>query len=80
MNKQMRTSPFSVRPYQLLCIVCSLGEEPPGPTNKALNKILQTVRAHPDIPMSLRCNAGDVYACHDAGVSERSPRWRVSAR
>jgi hypothetical protein len=75
-KKQLRDSPLSVRPYQLLCIVCSLGEDPPGPTNKVLKNILQTVRAHPDIPTTLRCNAGDVYAYHDAGVSEDTPEGK----
>jgi hypothetical protein len=72
----MRTPSLDIRPYQLLCLVCSLGEEPAGPKNAALKKILKTVRAHPDIPMTLRCNAGDVYACHDPGVSEDTPEGR----
>ena len=41
---------FSVRPYQLLCVVCSLGDEGAGPKDARLAGILERVRRAPDAP------------------------------
>lgn len=63
-------SSLTLRPYQLLCIVCSIGEEGSGPMDGKLKKILETIRENPDMPITLRCNAGDVYVYQDPGTEE----------
>lgn len=59
---------LTLRPYQLLCLVCRLGEErwPDG----RIAGILAAIRDEPDLPMTLRCNAGDVYLYQNPGVGE----------
>jgi len=64
MNKEEYSS-ITLRPYQLLCTVCSLGEEKLEP-----NKVFEAIRKNPDVPITLRCNAGDVYVYQDAGIEE----------
>ena len=62
-----------VRPYQLLCIVCSLGEDAEEPGDPRLRDILRSIRNHPDSPVALRCNAGDVFCYQDPGTEDDTP-------
>jgi len=71
-SMQERTS-LAIRPYQLLCVVCSLGEEEPARRDEKLEGIKQAIRQHPDMPITLSCNAGDVYAYQDPGTSDDTP-------
>ena len=64
---------LSVRPYQVLCTICAFGENEDGPREGRLKEVLDAVRACPDRPMSLRCNAGDVYVYQDPGPGEDTP-------
>ena len=59
---------LEVRPYQLMCIVCRIGEgrgEDLG--DKRLNEILMAVRQDRKRPASLRCNVDTVYRCQNPG-------------
>jgi len=70
MNKEVYSS-ITLRPYQLLCTVCYLGEENHNPNDeKKIKNILEKIRKNSDIPINLRCNAGDVYVYQDAGIKE----------
>lgn len=62
-----------VRPYQLLCIVCSLGEDTPDRNDARLTAILEAVRRNPDIPVAVRCNASDVFFYQDPGTQDDTP-------
>ena len=52
---------INVRPYQLLCMVCSLGEGHSRPPDKQLAMIVDRIRANPDVPVTIRCNAGPSF-------------------
>ncbi len=81
---------ISVRPYQLLCLVCSLGEARSDPETKAkhddingrpywqrharfIEDLLERIQREPDLPLALRCNAGDVFAWQEPGTTDDSP-------
>jgi hypothetical protein len=36
-------------------------------------RLLATIRANPEVPITLRCNAGDVYVYQDPGTAEDTP-------
>ena len=65
--------PLVLRPFQALCVVCSTGEGDGAPKDEKLEAIGATVRGNPDIPVTLRCNAGDVYVYQDPGADEDTP-------
>jgi hypothetical protein len=65
-------SSMAVRPYQLLCVLYSLGREA-EPNDLTVKKILELVRENPDLPITLRCNAGDVFAFQDPGQKDNTP-------
>ena len=62
-----------VRPYQLFCIVCSLGEDETGPRNPRLRELLEEVRENPDMPVAVCCNSGDLFAYQNPGSEEDTP-------
>lgn len=65
-------SGMTLRPYQIVCAVCSLGEDNSA-ADPTSSRILETVRKSPDIPISLRCNAGEVFTYQDPGAGEDTP-------
>ena len=65
--------PFTVRPYQLLCVVCSVGEGEAGGRNEKIRRIREAVRETPDMPLAIACNAGDVYVYQEPGAQEDTP-------
>jgi hypothetical protein len=67
---------MTLRPYQLLCLICSLGEHDVPPQDGELNEALQTIRKTPDTPLTLCCNAGDVYVYQDPGTADDTPEGR----
>jgi hypothetical protein len=67
---------MAVRPYQLLCVVCEIGSTQPRPKSQKIDAIRQAVRAAPDRPISVVCNAGDVYAYQDPGAKDDTPEGR----
>lgn len=65
-------SGFTLRPYQVLCAVCSLDEG--GRTcDPESQRILKAVREQPDLPLTLACNAGEVFAFQDPGPARDTP-------
>ncbi|MBM3235171.1 hypothetical protein FJZ31_02610 [Candidatus Poribacteria bacterium] len=64
---------LTLRPYQALCAVCSLGEEDSGPKDEKLKDILDAVRKNPDMPITLKCNVGDVFLFQDPGTEDDKP-------
>jgi len=63
---------LQLRPYELLCLVCSLGDEERRPEGK-LAHALDTIHANPDIPITLVCTALDVYVYQDPGLADDTP-------
>jgi len=61
----------TLRPYRLLCAVCSLGDG--ESTDEKSAEILQAVRENPDLPITLACNAGDVFVYQDSGTTDDTP-------
>ena len=59
---------MSLRPYQLLCAVCSLGEDASGPKDEKLKGILEKVRKSPDMPITWRCNMREVLGFRASGT------------
>lgn len=69
-----RFEPVSVRPYQLMCIVCRLGSSGGRlPRDPALARILATVRRDPGAPLMLRCHADSVYRYQNPGRGLDTP-------
>lgn len=68
-----RSSSMTLRPFQLMCAVCSLGGDEPGPCEKRAAEILASVRDNPDMPITLRCNAGDAFGYQDPGAADNTP-------
>ncbi|MDD4871846.1 MAG: hypothetical protein PHR77_14910 [Kiritimatiellae bacterium] len=54
--------PVAIRPYQLLCLVCSLGEDGAVPKNRKLKDLMFQIRKNPDMPITLQCEAGIGFA------------------
>jgi hypothetical protein len=59
----------SLRPHQLLCAICSIGE---GGAAEEDGRI-KAIRENPDIPVTLVCNAGDIFAFQDPGPADDMP-------
>jgi hypothetical protein len=68
-------TPLAIRPYQLLCTVCSLGEEGKDPAEQyeKSRQIRDAIRKNPDMPVTLVCSAGALYAYQDSGTKEDTP-------
>jgi len=65
---------LSVRPYQLMCVVCKIGAGLADDLgDPRLTAILQAVRANPNIPTTLRCNVSSVYRYQNPGADEDTP-------
>ncbi len=59
---------LEVRPYQLMCVVCRLGEGRTSDLGEPrLTEILQAVRADRKRPVALRCNVDTVYRYQNPG-------------
>jgi hypothetical protein len=64
-DKRLKTG-IVLRPYQLLCTICSIGEG-----NIDLNdEKIKAIRENPDVPITLVCNAGDVFTFQDPGSAD----------
>jgi hypothetical protein len=66
--------PLTVRPYQLMCLVCrqaaGFGEDP---RDRQLQRILTALRRNPDRPLTLRCNVAGTYAYQNPGRDDDTP-------
>ncbi len=70
----------SIRPYQLACLICRAGSAdgcagddhaPCGSPRVA--ELAELIRDHPDMPLTLCCNVGDVCAYQDPGPADDTP-------
>ena len=69
-----RPRPLSIRPYQVLCLICgSVDERKDGPRRRGARRLLRAMAKDPDQPIRLVCNAGDVFAYQDPGTREDAP-------
>ena len=67
---------LEVRPFQLMCIVCRIGEGKIEDLGDArLTEILAAVREDPKIPIRLRSNRSSVIA--DRCRERRGPKWNL---
>ena len=73
MSKDECTEGITLRPYQALCVVCALGDGDAEPADQKSREILDLVRRRPDVPVTLTCNAGDVFVFQDPGPEDDSP-------
>jgi len=69
-------APLHARPYQLLCAICSSGADPAEPKDEKIKAILDAVKKEPDLPITIVCNAGDVYSFQDPGMGADTPDGR----
>ncbi len=69
---------IDVRPYQLMCVVCRIGE---GRTEDLgdvrLTEILRTVRHDPKTLIRLRLNTSSIYRCQNPGPAEDTPEGEL---
>ena len=71
---------MALRPYQLLCLVCSLGGDASASKDPRLKTIFEAIRKDPDAPITLQCNAGDVYVYQDPGTQHDTPEGSLYNR
>lgn len=64
---------ITLRPYQVLCIFCDLGEKGVLPKEGPLASAAEAIRKNPDIPLTLCANAGDVFVYQDPGTAQDTP-------
>ena len=64
---------MTVRPYEVLCAICSLGGDDPEAVSPRIGKLLECVRKTPNMPLTLRCNVGGVFAYQAAGIADDTP-------
>jgi len=66
-----------LRPFHLLCLFCARAGEIPAPQRCLIAQAADAIRQRPDLPVTLRCRAQDVYAYQDvdlgAPASSRQP-------
>ena len=68
-------TPLKIRPYQLLCTICSLGEEGKDPVKQydKCKQIRELLQKNPDAPVTLTCHAGPMYEYQDSGTEDDTP-------
>lgn len=67
-------NPLDVRPYQLMCIICRLGEGLKDDLrDPRLDGILRACRESPSRPMRLRCNVDSTYGWQNPGRADDTP-------
>ena len=68
----------SIRPYQLLCVVCLAGRKNGnGVEQSRIQEILALVRRQPRVPLLLRCNVGSVYSFQNPGRRDDTPEGEL---
>jgi len=63
----------TLRPYQLLCAVCALGEEGSASGSEKPRRVLEEVKNRPDLPITLQCNLREVFGFQTSGAGEDTP-------
>ncbi len=70
-----------VRPYELMYVLSKLGNgETDDLGDDRLNEIYGKVRENPETPVTLRCNASEVYRYQDPGTREDTPEGALYNR
>jgi len=64
---------MTLRPYQLLCAVCALGEEGSASGSEKPTRVLEEVKNRPDLPITLKCNLREVFGFQTSGAGEDTP-------
>jgi hypothetical protein len=74
-----KETPLNLRPYQLLCTICSMGQEGAEPVKQyeKCKQTLEIIRKNPDMPVTLTCRAGAMFNFQDSGVKENTPESDV---
>ena len=74
-SAENKAAPLTIRPYQLLCTVCSLGADDASssPRYARAMEIREAIRKNPDVPVTLSCQVGAIYSFQDSGASEDTP-------
>ena len=67
--------PLKLRPYQLLCTICSLGEEGTDPVKQYDNckQFRELLRKNPDAPVTLTCSAGAMFEYQEPDAGKGTP-------
>lgn len=67
-----------VRPYQLMCIICSLGGKSCNvPGDPKVGEIWKALRNLPNAPVMLRCNTISVYRYQNPGMEDDTPEGEL---
>lgn len=61
---------LTLRPVHLLCLFCRQAGDIPAPQQELTNQAADAIRQRPDLPLTLRCLAQDVYAYQDVDVDD----------
>lgn len=69
---QGKDTGINLRPYQLLCMVCSLGEGHSCPQDNQLSAAVSKIKANPDLPVTIRCDAGPVFEFQNPGSGDET--------
>ena len=64
---------MTLRPYQLLCVLCTLGEDPTGAKAGRLKPIIDQISRNPNTAVTLRCNLREVFGFQTSGPDEDTP-------
>lgn len=64
---------LTLRPYQILCAICTLGDATPPCGLRKIRRLLAAVGKSPDLPLTLTCNVGEVFAYQDPGTAADTP-------
>ncbi|MCE5240120.1 hypothetical protein LLH23_16790 [bacterium] len=65
-------SGLTLRPFHLLCLFCRCAGDIPPPQRDTVAQAADAIRQRPDLPVTLRCLARDVYAYQDVDVGARA--------
>ena len=69
---------IEIRPYQLMCIICHLGEGVGDDFgDDRLTEILKALRANPSVPVTLRANVDTLYRYQNPGRSADTPEGEL---
>ena len=71
MKEKDNCSYIKLRPYQLLCIMCSIGEnEYSKLKDEKFKQVLDAIRKDPNIPITLQCNVSSIYRYQNPGTDD----------
>ncbi len=68
-----KSSAMELRPYRLLCAICSLGARDSVVAGEKEKNLLKAVAQAPDMPVTLSCKVGEVFAYQDPDAADDTP-------